>query len=139
MGGLMSVTGLPGNGPVRVGIPISDITAGVFCAVGILVALLEREESGEGQWVQSSLLEAQISLLEYQAADWLREKKVRGQAGNDHPHAFPVGVFKTADGQINLAAPGKDIYPRFCTALGAAHLVSDPRFASDDLRVENRD
>ena len=123
MGGLMSITGLPGQGPVRVGIPVADLGAGIFCAMGILVALLEREVSGEGQWVQSSLLGAQISLLDFQAARWLIAKDVPGQAGNDHPTSIPTGVFPTSDGHINIAAAGKHIYKRFCQTLGLDHLL----------------
>ena len=138
MGGLMSITGLPGQGPVRVGIPIADLGAGIFCAMGILVALLEREVSGEGQWVQSSLLGAQISLLDFQAARWLIAKEVPKQAGNDHPTSIPTGVFPTSDGHINIAASGTHIFARFCQALGLAHLLDDPRFAKDTARSANR-
>jgi crotonobetainyl-CoA:carnitine CoA-transferase CaiB-like acyl-CoA transferase len=139
MGGLMSITGLPGQGPVRVGIPIADLTAGIFCAMGILVALLEREESGEGQWVQSSLLAAQIAMLDFQAARWLIAREVPGQAGNNHPTSIPTGVFKTKDGHINIAAAGEEIYRRLCTALGAEGLASDPDYATDKARSKNRD
>ena len=107
MGGLMSITGLPGQGPVRVGIPVADLTAGIFCAMGILVALLEREQSGEGQWVQSNLLAAQIAMLDFQAARWLIGHEVPGQAGNDHPTSIPTGVFQTADGYMNIGAAGR--------------------------------
>ena len=138
MGGLMSITGLPGQGPVRVGIPVADLGAGIFCAMGILVALLEREVSGEGQWVQSSLLGAQISLLDFQAARWLIARDVPGQAGNDHPTSIPTGVFPTSDGHINIAAAGKHIYKRFCETLGLTHLIDDPRFAQDSARSKNR-
>ena len=138
MGGLMSITGLPGQGPVRVGIPVADLGAGIFCAMGILVALLEREVSGEGQWVQSSLLGAQISLLDFQAARWLIAKDVPGQAGNDHPTSIPTGVFPTSDGHINIAASGKHIYARFCQTLDMAHLLHDPLFADDASRSKNR-
>src|SRR5712675_182593 len=138
MGGLMWITGLPGQGPVRVGIPVADLGAGIFCAMGILVALLEREVSGEGQWVQSSLLGAQISLLDFQAARWLIAKDVPGQAGNDHPTSIPTGVFPTRDGHINIAAAGKQIYTRFCKALGLNHLLEDPLFAEDAARSKNR-
>jgi formyl-CoA transferase len=138
MGGLMSITGLPGQGPVRVGIPVADLGAGIFCAMGILVALLEREVSGEGQWVQSSLLQAQISLLDFQAARWLIAKEVPGQAGNDHPTSIPTGVFPTSDGHINIAAAGSHIYKRFCEAIGAGHLATDPDYATDKLRSKNR-
>src|SRR5450631_1452066 len=106
MGGLMSITGAPGEGPMRVGIPVADLTAGLFCATGILTALLEREVSGEGQWVQTSLLQAQIFMLDFQAARWLMEKDVAKQAGNNHPTSIPTGVFKTSDGYINIATGG---------------------------------
>ena len=106
MGGLMSVTGLPGQGPVRVGIPIADLCAGLFAAQGILVALLERESSGEGQWVQTSLLQAQVFMLDFQAARWLIDGEVPRQAGNNHPTSIPTGVFATADGHINIAGRG---------------------------------
>jgi len=137
MGGLMSITGEPGRGPMRVGIPVADLTAGIFAAMGILVALLEREQSGEGQWVTSSLLGAQISMLDFQAARWTIAHEVPGQAGNNHPTSIPTGVFATADGYINIAAAGDDIYRRLCKALGA--LASDPRYATGRARSENRD
>src|SRR6201991_3458963 len=139
MGGLMSITGLPGQGPVRVGIPVADLTAGIFCAMGILVALLEREQSGEGQWVTSSLLAAQIAMLDFQAARWTIAHEVPGQAGNNHPTSIPTGVFATADGHINIAAAGNDIYQRCCKALGMPQLAGDPRFATGKARLENRD
>ncbi|HEV2549207.1 MAG TPA: CoA transferase [Stellaceae bacterium] len=139
MGGLMSITGLPGQGPVRVGIPVADLTAGVFCAMGILIALLEREESGEGQWVESSLLAAQIAMLDFQAARWLIAKEVPGQAGNNHPTSIPTGVFKTKDGHINIAAAGNEIYRRLCKALGAPQLADDPDYGNDKARSKNRD
>jgi len=139
MGGLMSITGLPGQGPVRVGIPVADLTAGIFCAMGILVALIEREHSGKGQWVQSSLLAAQVAMLDFQAARWLIAKEVPGQAGNNHPTSIPTGVFKTKDGHINIAAAGAEIYGRLCRALGAPGLATDPNYASDKLRLKHRD
>jgi formyl-CoA transferase len=138
MGGLMSITGLPGQGPVRVGIPIADLTSGIFCAMGILVALLEREKSGKGQWVRSSLLQAQIAMLDFQAARWLMAGEVPKQAGNDHPTSIPTGVFKTADGYINIAATGGGIYKRFCEAIGAPGLATDPDYATGPARSKNR-
>ncbi len=139
MGGLMSITGLPGQGPVRVGIPIADLTAGIFLAQGILVALLEREQSGEGQWVQTSLLEAQIFMLDFQASRWLLDKDVPKQAGNNHPTSIPTGVFKTSDGYINIAAAGQVIWERFCRAVGAPELIADPAYAKAADRSRNRD
>ncbi len=139
MGGLMSITGEPGRGPMRVGIPVADLTAGIFAAMGILIALLEREQSGEGQWVKSSLLGAQISMLDFQAARWTIGREVPGQAGNNHPTSIPTGVFATADGHINIAAAGDDIYRRFCRAIGADHLAADPSFATGRARSANRD
>src|SRR6266699_1044626 len=138
MGGLMWITGLPGQGPVRAGVPIADLGAGIYCALGILVALLEREVSGEGQWVRSSLLQAQIALTDFQSARWLIAKEVPGQAGNDHPTSIPTGVFETSDGHINIAASGQHIFKRFCAAVGAEHLAGDPQFATDQLRSKNR-
>src|SRR5882724_5837202 len=138
MGGLMSITGLPGQGPVRVGIPIDDLTAGMYCAMGILIALLEREQSGEGQWVQTSLLQAQVAMLDFQAARWLIAGEVPKQAGNDHPTSIPTGVFRTRDGHMNIAASGRDMFGRLCRALGCPELPEDPRFDDDDKRSLNR-
>jgi crotonobetainyl-CoA:carnitine CoA-transferase CaiB-like acyl-CoA transferase len=139
MGGLMSITGLPGQGPVRVGIPIADLTAGIFLAQGILVALLEREVSGEGQWVRTSLLEAQIFMLDFQASRWLLNKDVPKQAGNNHPTSIPTGVFKTTDGYINIAAAGQVIWERFCRAIETPELIADPAYAKAADRSKNRD
>jgi len=139
MGGLMWITGLPGQGPVRVGIPVADLTAGIFCAQGILLALLEREVSGEGQWVHTSLLQAQIAMLDFQAARWLVDHEVPPQAGNNHPTSIPTGVFQTQDGYINVAAAGQEIWERFCKALETGAWLSDPRFSSAKLRSQNRD
>jgi crotonobetainyl-CoA:carnitine CoA-transferase CaiB-like acyl-CoA transferase len=138
MGGLMSITGAPGEGPMRVGIPVADLTAGLFCAMGILTALLEREISGEGQWVQTSLLQAQIFMLDFQAARWLMEKDVAQQAGNDHPTSIPTGVFKTSDGYINIATTGGRIWQRFAEALGAPDLPNRPEYATAPDRSKNR-
>ncbi len=139
MGGLMSITGLPGQGPVRAGIPVADLTAGLYCAIGIMVALLEREQSGEGQWVQTSLLQAQIAMLDFQAARWLIGHEVPPQAGNNHPTSIPTGVFPTSDGHINIAAAGQHIWERLCQALGAEVLLQNPDFANEQLRSRNRD
>jgi len=138
MGGLMSITGLPGQGPVRAGIPVADLTAGVFCAMGILIALLERETSGKGQWVHSSLLESQISMLDFQAERWLLKGEVPPQAGNDHPTSIPTGVFPTSDGYINIAATGQAMWTRLCKALGADRLLDDDDFKTDAGRSKHR-
>jgi len=138
MGGLMSITGAPGEGPMRVGIPVADLTAGLFCAMGILTALLERDVSGEGQWVKTSLLQAQIFMLDFQASRWLMDKDVAKQAGNDHPTSIPTGVFKTSDGYINIATTGGRIWVRFCEALGAPDLVNRPEYATGPDRSKNR-
>ena len=139
MGGLMSITGMPGQGPMRVGIPIADLTGGIFCAMGILVALLEREVSGEGQWVQSSLLQAQIFMLDFQAARWLVDHEVPPQAGNNHPTSIPTGVFPTSDGHINIAAAGGHMWIRFCEAMEAPEFLENPDYATSESRSKNRD
>jgi len=139
MGGLMSVTGLPGQGPVRVGIPIADLSAGLFAAMGILVALLARESTGRGQKVDTSLLQAQIFMLDFQAARWLIEREVAGQAGNNHPTSIPTGVFPTRDGHVNIAASGQAIWERLARALDAPEWLDDPAYASGALRSRNRD
>ncbi len=138
MGGLMSITGLPGQGPVRVGIPVADLTAGMFLAHGILVALLERERSGRGQWVHTSLLEAMVRMLDFQASRWTLGKEIPPQAGNDHPTGIPTGVFKTSDGHINIAASGQVMYRRLCEAIGATALIDDPRFKTPADRSKHR-
>ncbi|BBO11165.1 MULTISPECIES: CaiB/BaiF CoA transferase family protein [Bradyrhizobium] len=139
MGGLMSITGAPGEGPMRVGIPVADLTAGLFCAMGILTALLEREVSGKGQWVQTSLLQAQIFMLDFQAARWLMEKEVAKQAGNNHPTSIPTGVFRTSDGYINIATTGGRIWERCAQAIGAPELYVHPDYATAPARSKNRD
>jgi crotonobetainyl-CoA:carnitine CoA-transferase CaiB-like acyl-CoA transferase len=139
MGGLMSITGLPGQGPVRAGIPIADLAAGLLCAMGILTALLEREVSGEGQWVQTSLLQAQAFMLDFQAARYLVKGEVAGQAGNNHPTSIPTGVFRTADGYINIATTGQVIWERCVKALGADHLLERAEYATMALRSKNRE
>ena len=138
MGGLMSITGLPGQGPVRVGIPVDDLCAGLLLAQGILMALIERQSSGEGQWVHTSLLEAQIFMLDFQAARWLIAGEVAPQAGNDHPTGIPTGVFPTADGEINIAASGDHMFRRFCEAADAMALLGDPDYATGAERSKNR-
>ncbi len=138
MGGLMSITGEPGGGPMRVGIPIADLTAGLFLFQACLLALMQRDQTGAGQWVHTSLLESQIFMLDFQAARWLLSAEIAKQAGNDHPTAIPTGVFPTSDGHINIAASGDQLWARFCEAAGATDLLSDPDYASSELRSRNR-
>jgi formyl-CoA transferase len=139
MGGIMSVTGLPGQGPVRAGIPVADLTGGLFAAQGIMIALLEREISGEGQWVQSSLLGSMIAMMDFQAARWLMKQDIPGQAGNNHPTSIPTGVFATSDGHINIAASGATMFKRLCQRLDLLPLLTDPDYATDAARSQNRD
>jgi formyl-CoA transferase len=139
MGGLMSITGLPGQGPVRVGVPIADLTAGMFAALGILVALLEREKSKKGQHIETSLLQAQIFMLDFQAARYLVDGDVAKQAGNNHPTSIPTGVFKTKDGYINIATTGQRIWQRFCEAADATALMKKPEYENAAVRSKNRD
>ena len=138
MGGLMSITGFPGGGPVRVGIPIADLTAGLFAAQGIFVALLEREVSGKGQWLQTSLLQAQIFMLDFQSARWLVDSEVPQQVGNDHPTSIPTGAFGTSDGSINLAIGGHTMWSKFCKILGLEELIDDDDYNTESKRSANR-
>ena len=139
LGGLMSITGLPGQGPVRVGIPVADLTAGLFAAQGILVALLERGTSGKGQWLHTSLLQAQIFMLDFQSARWLVDGEVPQQAGNNHPTSIPTGVFATSDGCINISVTGGQIWQRFCSTLGLDELFDHPDYDTGKKRSTNRD
>lgn len=138
LGGLMSVTGQPGTGPWRVGIPIADLCSGLYLAHGILAALIERETSGEGQWVQTSLLEAMIAMMDFQATHWLIDGEIPGQAGNDHPNGFPTGVFPTRDGMINIAASGERMWRDFLKVVDAEELADDERFNTPKGRSVNR-
>ena len=138
MSGLMSVTGFPGQGPVRTGAAIADLTGGLYAAIGIMVALLEREHSGKGQWVQSSLLQAGISLLDFQAARYLMEGDVPPQVGNDHPTSMPTSAYKTKDGHINVAASGEGMWAGLCKAIGREDMLNSPDFKGGKKRAENR-
>ncbi|HUS53961.1 MAG TPA: CaiB/BaiF CoA-transferase family protein [Thermohalobaculum sp.] len=139
MGGLMSITGEAGRGPMRVGIPVADLTAGLFAAMGILTALIERSKSGEGQWLHTSLLQAQIFMLDFQAARWLVSGEIAPQVGNDHPTSIPTGLFPTADGAVNIAVSGEVIWRRFAEAMEHPEWIADPRYADQYKRKENRD
>lgn len=138
MGGLMSVTGLPGQGPVRAGIPVADLSAGLYCAIGILVALLEREVTGRGRWVHVSLLEAMVAMMDFQATRWTMKGEVPQQAGNDHPTTIPTGLFPTRDGVVNIAGGGGEMWRRIVGVLGIEEQAKDPDMATDALRSKNR-
>ena len=134
----MSITGEPGHGPMRVGIPIADLTSGIFLSQAILLALMQRMQTGKGQWVHTSLLESQIFMLDFQASRWLIAGEVPKQAGNDHPTGIPTGVFPTADGHINIAASGQGLWERFCKAIGWEQALSNPAYADGKRRSNNR-
>ena len=139
MGGLMSVTGIAGDGPVRVGIPIADLCAGIFAAQGILVALLERESSGKGQFLHTSLLESMVYMMDFQTSRFLIDGDVPTQAGNYHPTSIPTGVYKARDGYMNIAVFGSKIWERFCSLLGAPEWITDERYCSKPGRSVHRD
>lgn len=134
----MSVTGLPGQGPVRAGIPIADLSTGLLLANAILIALLERQSSGQGQWVEASLLASQIFMLDLQAARYLIDHEIPEQAGNDHPTTIPTGTFRTCDGHINLAASDQMSFRRLCQCLNLEHLINDINYSTENKRSENR-
>jgi crotonobetainyl-CoA:carnitine CoA-transferase CaiB-like acyl-CoA transferase len=139
MSGIMSVTGIPGQGPVRVGVAVTDIMAGAFLAQGILIALLDREVSGVGRWVQTSLIEAGLTLLDFQATRWTMDKKIPPQEGNNHPTNTPMGCFRTADGHINIVATSNKNFQIFCRLIGRETMASDARFASIAARRQNKE
>jgi crotonobetainyl-CoA:carnitine CoA-transferase CaiB-like acyl-CoA transferase len=138
MGGLMSVTGLPGTEPTRVGIPVSDLAAGLYLAIGVLVALHERDRTGTGRWVQTSLLESMIAMMDFQAVRWTVDRQVPGQAGNHHPTSVPMGCFATADGYVNVGAASGRLLRAFCSVIGLDWLPGDVRFDSLEKRSVNR-
>jgi len=138
MGGFMSVTGIPGQGPVRAGAAIADVSAGMFAALGIMTALLEREKSGEGQWVQTNLVMSQIAILDFQAARFLQTGQAPGQAGNDHPTSMPTSAYKTKDGYMNIAATGEGMWRRVCEGIGRKDMLDREDFKGDQNRSKNR-
>jgi len=138
MGGLMMVTGEPGRGPMRAGTAVADLAAGIYAACGVLTALLEREVSGTGQWVQSNLLQAQIGLMDFQAARYLMSGDVPQQVGNDHPHSMPTSAYRTKDGYLNVGASGQAIFRRFCRAVGREEWVDRAEFVDEKARSANR-
>ncbi len=139
MSGIMSVTGAPGGGPMRVGTAIGDVTSGLYLSFGILAALLEREVSGEGQWVQTSLLEALVALMDFQSATWLMEKHVPQQMGNDHPKSMPTSAFKASDGYVNIGSGDQTRWERLARALGRADMIDNPLYRTGNDRSKNRE
>jgi crotonobetainyl-CoA:carnitine CoA-transferase CaiB-like acyl-CoA transferase len=139
MAGIMSVTGIPGQGPVRAGVAVTDLMAGAFMAQGLLIALLDREVSGEGRWVQTSLVEAGINLLDFQASRWLMDGNIPAQEGNYHPTITPMGLYPTADRYVNIAATSNGNFSQFCGLIDRAGIAADPRFANGALRARNKD
>src|SRR6202012_5178916 len=139
MSGIMSVTGIPGQGPVRVGVAVTDIMAGSFLAQGILIALLDREVSGVGRWVQTSLIESGLALLDFQATRWTMDQKIPPQEGNNHPTNTPMGCFPTADGHLNISATSNRNFAIFCKLIGREAMATDPRFASTASRRQNKE
>ncbi|HUO11748.1 MAG TPA: CaiB/BaiF CoA-transferase family protein [Caulobacteraceae bacterium] len=138
MGGIMSVTGEPGRGPMRAGIAVSDVTAGTIAALAVMLALFQRERTGEGRFVHTSLLETAIFLMDFQAARWLMAGEVPGQMGNDHPTLAPMGVYPTADGHVNIAASSHALFERFCKAADRTDWIADSRWSSAAARAANR-
>src|SRR6185369_10382506 len=138
LSGIMSVTGKPGEGPMRVGCAVADVTGGLLAALGIFTALLEREQSGEGQWVQSNLLQAALQLLDFQAARFTMSGEIAEQVGNDHPTSMPTSAYATSDGHINVAAAGNRMWKIVCEAIGRQELVAHPDFKEAEGRAKNR-
>jgi len=138
MGGLMSVTGLPGGGPVRAGIPVADLSAGLYLATGVLVALHDRDRTGMGRWVQTSLLESMIAMMDFQAARWTVNNEIPPQEGNHHPVSVPMGCFASADGYVNIGAAGGRLLDSLCRVIGLPGIPADPRFDSSAKRSANR-
>jgi crotonobetainyl-CoA:carnitine CoA-transferase CaiB-like acyl-CoA transferase len=139
LSGIMSVTGAPGAGPMRVGCAVADVGAGLLAALGIMTALLEREQSGEGQWVQSNLLQAAIQLLDFQAARYTMSGEVPAQVGNDHPTSMPTSAYTTADGHMNVAATGTKMWQRVCESIERMDLFEHADFKTAEARARNRE
>ena len=139
MSGLMSLTGSPDGEPMRAGIAVSDTSAGMFLGQGILLALLERQQTGRGQWVHTSLLEAMLSKLDFQGSRYTMDADSPGREGNHHPTAAPMGVFRASDGFVNLAATSGRMWRAFCKTLSLDALLEDPRFVTNQQRVKHRE
>ena len=138
MGGMMSVTGEPGGEPMRAGVPVADIIAGMYASIAICAALAHRADSGKGQHLDLALLDAQIALLAYQNTNYFATGKPPSRIGNLHPNIVPYQPFRTADGEIIIACGNDNLYRKFCEAAGCPELAGDARFATNGKRVENR-
>jgi crotonobetainyl-CoA:carnitine CoA-transferase CaiB-like acyl-CoA transferase len=138
LSGLTSVTGEPGRGPMRVGIAVSDTAAGMCLGQGILLALLHREQTGRGQWVHTSLLEAMLYMLDFQGARYTMAGEVPEQEGNHHPTVVPMGTFESRDGLVNVAPSSGRMWADFCKALGAEHLLANPDYADVQSRARHK-
>jgi crotonobetainyl-CoA:carnitine CoA-transferase CaiB-like acyl-CoA transferase len=138
MGGLMSVTGSPESGPFRAGLAVADMSAGLYAAIGILLALIERERSGKGQWVHASLLHSQIAMMDFQVSRYLNDGDIPTRVGNDHPTSSPMGLFTGSDGVFNIGASGQGNWQRLCELLDRPQWLEDPDFKTEKLRVVNR-
>ncbi len=138
MGGLMTLTGTEATGPLRAGLAVSDLSTGLFAAIGVLVALREREVSGRGQWVQASLLHSMIAMMDFQVARYVNDGAVPQPAGNDHPTSAPMGLFDASDGRFNIGATGEATWRRLCETIGRPDWVGRPEWASEPLRVRHR-
>ena len=139
LAGLMSITGEPGHGPMRAGIAVSDTSAGMFLGQGILLALLHREHTGDGQWVHTSLLESMLNKLDFQGARYTMSGEVPRQQGNFHPTAVPMGVFEAKDGLVNVAASTQKMWAAMCKVLNADDLFNDPDYVDVRSRVKHRE
>lgn len=137
MSGFMSVTGEPGRGPIRAGVAIADISCGIFCALGILTALMERERSGQGQWVQTSLMESLLSFMDLHAARYLVNDIVPKQVGNEHPTGVPTNTYKTSDGYVSLSIMPR-MWPDLCRAIERPDAIDDERFTTREARRAHR-
>jgi len=143
MGGLMSITGeredLPGGGPQRVGVPIIDMSTGMYASVAICAAIAHRAVTGQGQWIDVSLLDSCVALLANQAMNYFATGESPSSLGNAHPNIVPYQTFKTADGAIILACGNDNLFKKFCEIADCTHLAEDPQYSTNAVRVKNRE
>jgi crotonobetainyl-CoA:carnitine CoA-transferase CaiB-like acyl-CoA transferase len=143
MGGLMSITGerddLPGGGPQRVGVPIIDLTTGMYASIAVCAALAHRAVTGQGQWIDVALFDSCVAFLANQAMNFFATGEPPGRLGNAHPNIVPYQTFGTKDGSIILACGNDNLFNKFCEVAGCVHLAQDPRFSTNAARVKNRE